>query len=59
MADEPETPSFEDAVTAGMNAVADGISRSIDIAFGDELTALFRRITARLWGRPEAQATGE
>jgi hypothetical protein len=43
MEDAP-TPSFEDAMTAGMNAVADGITRSIDAFVVDELKGMLRTL---------------
>jgi hypothetical protein len=44
-------PSFEDTITAGMHALADEISRSIDTALFDDLKAILRQIAARFGRR--------
>jgi len=45
-----DAPSFEDAVTVGMHALADGITRSFDVLLWANVGALLRRIAA--WARP-------
>ena len=46
-----EAPSFEDAITAGMHALADEISRSFDTALFDDLKAILRQIAAKFGRR--------
>jgi hypothetical protein len=47
-----EKPSFEDAMTVGMHAVADGIARSIEMALLEELKAAVRLFAARIRRQP-------
>jgi hypothetical protein len=49
-----ERPSFEDSMTEGMHAIADGIARSIEVALLEELKAVVRLFSARLRRHPLA-----